>query len=259
MGFRESTEPGLESLTQLQEAHLLNIPFENLDIHYGIPIELDIDKIYQKIIIDKRGGFCYELNGLFYELITALGFNAKRVSARVFNKDKGYGPEFDHLAIIVDINGAEYLADVGFGEFAFAPLQLQPGMIQKDQRGDFIIELHDDNYYRVSKIEEGQAIPSYIFSTIPRELSEFEEMCLYQQTSPESHFTQKPIISLPLHGGRISLAGDLLKIKKGEAVFETPVENRKVFEQLLKHYFGIELAVRSQQSGVVYGNVKSKI
>ena len=121
MGFRESTEPGLESLTQLQEAHLLNIPFENLDIHYGIPIELDIDKIYQKIIIDKRGGFCYELNGLFYELITAIGFKAKRVSARVFNKEKGYGPEFDHLAIIVDISGVEYLSDVGFGEFTFAP------------------------------------------------------------------------------------------------------------------------------------------
>ena len=119
--YTGSLDPTLHLLQQLQEAHLLAIPFENLDIHYGIAIELDIEKLYSKIIVNRRGGFCYEVNGLFYELLVALGFNAKRISANVFDKTDGYGPPYDHLAVIVTIDGVDYLTDVGFGVFAFSP------------------------------------------------------------------------------------------------------------------------------------------
>ena len=85
-------EPNLDLLKKLQKNHLLNVPFENLDIHNQIPIELNIDRIYEKIVQNNRGGFCYELNGLFYELLLSLDFNAKRVSARVYIKDNEYKP-----------------------------------------------------------------------------------------------------------------------------------------------------------------------
>ncbi|MEL6986932.1 MAG: arylamine N-acetyltransferase, partial [Bacteroidota bacterium] len=109
----------IEVLKELQKCHLLNVPFENLDIHYNRTIQLDIGKFYNKIVIDRRGGFCYELNTLFQNLLHQIGFK-KIISARVYDHKKGsFGEEYDHLAIVVDLNQRAYLVDVGFGEFAF--------------------------------------------------------------------------------------------------------------------------------------------
>jgi N-hydroxyarylamine O-acetyltransferase len=74
IGYKGSTEPTIGLLSALQKKHLLNIPFENLDIHYKTPIELDIAIIFEKVVIKKRGGFCYELNGIFHELLNSIGF-----------------------------------------------------------------------------------------------------------------------------------------------------------------------------------------
>jgi len=88
ISYKGSREPNLKLLTALQEQQLLHIPFENLDIHYKTPIELDVSRIFEKVVNNNRGGFCYELNGLFYELLRLLEFNVKMVSARVYNTDK---------------------------------------------------------------------------------------------------------------------------------------------------------------------------
>lgn len=240
INYAGSLDPTLHLLCQLQEAHVLHIPFENLDIHLGIPIELDIENIYRKIITNHRGGFCYELNGLFYELLMALGFRAKRISARVFDKMKGYGPPYDHLAILVEIGGMDYLTDVGFGEFAFSPLLLAPGLMQHDVRGDFIIESFENDYLRVSKSEDNRFIPQYIFTTTACALEEFKAMCHYHQTSPLSHFTQQALITRPTPGGRITLTKDTLKIKQGESVEEKKLRHAEDFNHMLWQYFSIE-------------------
>ena len=146
--FQGKFNLSLSCLTKLQYNHLLNIPFENLDIHYGRKIKLRIDKLFKKIILDQRGGFCYELNGLFYEFLISMGFEAKRISARVYSQERGYGEEFDHLAILVNLGNEEYLADVGFGEFAFSPLKFELGTKQQDSRGVFFFDKHNDNYFR---------------------------------------------------------------------------------------------------------------
>ena len=237
--YTGSLHPTLEVLSQLQEAHVLHIPFENLDIHYGVPIELDIDRIYTKIVLDGRGGFCYELNGLFFELLQRLGYNAKRIAARVYDKANGYGPPYDHLAILVEIEGVTYLSDVGFGEFAFSPLRMETGIIQKDIRGEFIIEHAEDNYYRVSKSENGILVPQYIFTTTACELEEFDEMCHYQQTSPHSHFTQNVLVTRPTPGGRITLTKDTLKITNAGSVREIHLETEDAFREMVRKYFGM--------------------
>lgn len=246
--YTGSLNPTLQVLTKLQEAHLLHIPFENLDIHYGVPIELDIEKLFNKIILNQRGGFCYELNGLFYELLVMLGFDARRISAQVYDSANGYGPPFDHLAIIVRIEDMEYLSDVGFGEFAFAPLRLQPEIMQHDARGDFIIQQYEKDYWRVSKTENNILVPQYVFDTASRELHEFNEMCQYHQTSPQSHFTQNVMITLPTPGGRITITKDKLKIKDGQGVYETFLENEAAFRDMVLKYFAIDLNVASNTS-----------
>ena len=232
-------KPSLEVLCNLQKAHLLSVPFENLDIHYGNPIELDINKIFKKIILNRRGGFCYELNGLFFELLNSIGFKTKRISAKVFDEGKGYGPEYDHLAVIVTLDDIEYLTDVGFGEFTFGPLQLELGEIQNDERGNFVIDKTDGGYLKVSKVENGKSKPEYIFKNVHRNFTEFKEMCNYHQTNSESHFTKQRMISIPTKEGRITLTDKNLKITVDDSIKETKLKNKDEFAKALLDYFNI--------------------
>ena len=123
----------------LQQQHLLNVPFENLDIHWKRPILLDTAKFYKKIVNEKRGGFCYELNGLFCELLNELGFSSKMVSARVATSNGEFSAEYDHLAILTKIDGEDFLVDVGFGDFTAEPLRLVLDIEQTDENGIFLI------------------------------------------------------------------------------------------------------------------------
>ena len=239
IGYKGVIDSSYKTLSHLQKAHLLNIPFENLDIHYNRPIELNIDKIYNKIINNKRGGFCYELNGLFYELLKSLGFNAKIISARVFDGKSNYGAEFDHLALIVTIGKIAYLVDVGFGEFTFAPLKIELDILQHDSRGDFVIHKFDEPYLQVNQIIDGQKQAVYIFQNQERRLTEFKAMCNYHQSSPKSHFTQKKLITRPTENGRITLTNKLLKIKENDKVEEKVIPNEDAFNSELMRWFSI--------------------
>ena len=231
--------PSLEVLKHLQKFHLLHVPFENLDIHTDKKIELE--NTYDKVVRRNRGGFCYEVNGLFFELLKDIGFEVILISARTYEADKGFGPEFDHMAIIATLNGLEYLTDVGFGEFTFAPLKIELNTIQPDQRGIFKIENHEDDYLVVKKQSGDQFIPQYMFKEKAREINEFSEMLLYHQTSPLSHFTKKRLCSLPTENGRVTVAGNTLKITENGAIKETQLKNEEEFYDVLWEYFKVKL------------------
>ncbi len=227
-----------ETLRILQRKHLLTVPFENLDIHWKRPIVLDVERFYSKLVEEKRGGFCYELNGLFNELLKALGFKTRLVSARVFSGTE-HGPEFDHAAIIVTIGDSEYLADVGFGDFTAEPLRYGLGAEQQDETGIFVIRRFDDGYLEVAKKEDGSWKSMYIFRDIPRELSDFTEMCDFQQYSPESHFTKGKVCSIMTEGGRKTLTDKKFILAADGEKAETPVESEVEFHRLLEQEFGI--------------------
>jgi len=238
--YNKKLSTDLDTLIELQKCHLLNIPFENLDIHNRTPITIDVEKFYNKIVENKRGGFCYELNGLFNELLNVIGFKTFLVSARVFDIAEKYGDEFDHLAVIVSFHNEQWLTDVGFGEFAFSPLKILTGIEQKDERGIFRINQFDEEYIAVQKQIPGGWKNEYLFSLIPRNISEFSEKCYYHQTSPDSHFTQKKLCSIPTQNGRITLTDKSLKITNNESIEEKEIKNEEQFYQLLKEYFSIE-------------------
>jgi N-hydroxyarylamine O-acetyltransferase len=243
IGYKGNTRPTLELLTLLQKKHLLSVPFENLDIHYKVPIVLDTRDIFEKVITRRRGGFCYELNSLFGELLKSIGFDVKMISARVFNQEKQiFSPEFDHLAIIAKIDSIDYLTDVGFGEFAFTPLKIELNTIQDDERGAFMIERFDDRYYKVAKRVNENWIPEYMFTLKERDLSAFEEMCQYNQTSALSHFTQNKFCSLATEKGRITVTANKIKITEGATVTELAITSEKEFLEALDRYFHIGLS-----------------
>ncbi len=238
-------KPDLATLRLLHRRHLLSIPFENLDIHSGRKIILDREKLFHKIVDEGRGGFCYELNGTFYELLSAIGFNVKMVSAGVCDNGIDYGPEFDHMTLIVNLNKEEYLADVGFGDSFVAPLRYKPDEIQRDENGFFRISgSKEEGHFILFRSADGEEfVPQYKFSLVPRQLNEFNDMCMYHQTSPESHFTQKVVCSLATESGRITLSNlKLIITENGEKKQEDIKE--KDFYFLLKKYFNIELQTK---------------
>ncbi len=233
--------PTIETLRLLQTRHLLSVPFENLDIHWKRPIVLDIDKFYAKIVEERRGGFCYELNGLFNDLLKSLGFNTRLVSARVFGGERGFGPEFDHAAIIVTIGELEYLADVGFGDFAAEPLRLIADIEQRDREGDFVIRRAEFGVLEAAKKIDGDLVPQYRFEPIGRDLSEFAEMCDFQQYSPKSHFTKGKLCSIMTDTGRKTLTDtSYIETSNGERR-EIAIDSEQSFAEMLKKEFGIEL------------------
>ncbi len=233
-------QPTWEVLSTLQYQHLMHVPFENLDIHRHTKI--DLANLFDKIVTGKRGGFCYELNGLFYELLKTIGFTVKMVSARVYDGKKDYSPEFDHMALIVKIGDDHYLADVGFGEFSSYPLKIEVNENTDDPRGIFSIQNFNEHYKVVKKKNAaGTFIPEYIFSETARQVAEFLEMCNYHQTNMESHFMQKRICSLPVNNGRITLTGDILKITENGEVKERKLNNEQEIRDALWNYFRIKI------------------
>ena len=243
IGVDEVLPANVESLKMLQRRHLLAVPFENLDIHWNHPIVLDTDAFYKKIVGENRGGFCYELNGLFNVLLRDLGFETKMVSARVGRGSGIFSPEFAHMAIIVKIQDEEYIADVGFGEFTAEPLRFVLNEEQQDPTGTFRIvkfSYEDSEYFEIAKKEEAGWRSEDIFDLKPRELSEYSGMCHFQQTSPESHFTQKKICTLMTDTGRKTLTGDKFIETEDGAKTEIPVTSEDQFNEILEREFGIE-------------------
>jgi N-hydroxyarylamine O-acetyltransferase len=231
--------PTVESLKFLQRRHLLSVPFENLDIHWKRPILLDTSKFYEKIVEHRRGGFCYELNGLFNELLRSLKFQTRLVSARVSDGKGGFSREYDHLAILVLIGELEYLADVGFGAFTAAPLRVVADLEQPDETGTFVIKRFDDGYLEVAK-KDGETWQSeYIFKPLGRDLPEFAEMCDFHQTSPESHFTRGRVCSIMLEEGRKTLTDKKFIETRGGMKNETEINSEDEFNEILAREFQI--------------------
>lgn len=243
IGLEETPDVSLQSLMLLQKKHLFAVPFENLDIHIGRRIIIDYERIYEKIVLNKRGGFCYELNGLFYFLLQHLGFSVKRLSAIVDGDIKEKPLEYDHMTLLVTIDGQEWLTDVGFGRFSFTPLKLELETLQSDGRHQFKYAQYNEEYYGIMALQPDDTWKfGYIFTKKERQAYEFIPMCHYQQTFPESHFVVKgKMITIPTKEGRITLHENNLKITKGREVSETAVEGDEHYFELLKEHFGITL------------------
>jgi len=244
INYRDAINNSVEVLAKLQHLHLLNVPFENLDIHLGRRIELS--ESYEKIVNRRRGGFCYELNGVFFQLLRIIGFDVKLISARVYSKDRGFGPEFDHMAIIATIQDVKYLVDVGFGEFAYSPLRVEIDVPQADGPGSYMITHHDKDYLAVGKLQEENFIPEYIFSETSRQMDDFVVMCNFHQTSSQSHFTQKRVCSILTEKGRITISGNMLKKTENGAISETELADEEEFSKALWDYFKIKVVVDSR-------------
>lgn len=238
IGYEGSREPTAETLRQLHRAHMLTVPFENFDIHLGHPIVLSLSSFYDKIVRRRRGGFCYELNGLFGWLLEHLGFSVEIVSARVFDGAQK-GPDFDHLILLVKIDEI-FVVDVGFGDSFVEPLR-RDAADETVLHGSTFRLMGSDSERVLQRRRKTEWEPQFAFSPMPRRLAEFNAMCHHHQTSPKSTFTQKTICSVATPAGRITLSNSRLITAEGGRREEREVSGQEEYRRLLKTHFGIEL------------------
>ena len=240
INYSGPVEPAAETLRQLQLAHLRAVPFENLSIHAGEPIVLAEDELFTKIVDNRRGGFCYECNGLFAGLLRSLGFEVAMLAAGVAHVTGGFGPDFDHMALMVTLD-ERWLADVGFGESFLEPLLLDE---RRDQvQGASTFRIVEDGDYRVlmRRNDGSEWQPQYRFTLRPYEFADYEEMCRFHQTSPDSHFTRNVICSRATDDGRTTLSGMRLITTSGHDGLrdERELSGRAEYERVLHEHFGI--------------------
>jgi N-hydroxyarylamine O-acetyltransferase len=243
IGYSGSLTPNAETLRNLHRAHLFAVPFENLDISIGRKIGIQEDSLVRKVVEERRGGFCYELNGAFAALLRELGFQVTLLSARVSRSDGSVSPEFDHLTLRVDLNES-WLVDVGFGDSFLEPLLLKPNIEQ--HRGDDKFRIAESGErLTVQRLEpDGSWKPKYSFDRLPRTLDEFIPMCDYHQTSPESHFTQKRLCTMATTYGRITLSEMRFIVTRNGIREEAVVESEAEWKAILREQFGVRLPNR---------------
>lgn len=239
---------GTDALAQIQAAHLLAVPFENLDIvPLGRTISLDAESLFDKIVRRQRGGFCYELNGLLAEALRALGFAVDLASASWPEDGGGFGPAFDHLVLIARVPGdaERWLVDVAAGRHSFEwPLPLRPDheVTHEETKRSYRMEQRNDRIWRIHVREDGGAWrPQYELDAGPFPLEAFFERCAYHNWSPESVFTQGTLCSLALSGGRVTISqGRLIITRDGERT-ETDLDGEAGERDALRTWFGIDL------------------
>jgi N-hydroxyarylamine O-acetyltransferase len=239
IAYAGPTVPSVETLWRLHRAHVLAVPFETLDIFRGREIILEENLFFQKIVVHRRGGFCYELNGLFAALLRNLGFSVVLLSARVPDAEGQRQLEFDHLTLQVEADGL-WLADVGFGDCFLEPLRLIEGLEQPQNRAIYRLR-REDGRLLVERRDRATWNILYDFSQTPRELWEFAPMCRYHQTSPASHFATRHICSRASAGGRITLTGmRLIEIDQGRRA-ERELQSETEYYAILRQRFGVVL------------------
>ena len=238
--------PSSATLRALHRQHLFTVPFENLDIPLGTPIKLELPLLYDKIVTRGRGGFCYELNGLFCWLLAELGFQVQMLAAGVRSGDGGFGPEFDHMLLKIEVEGT-WLADVGFGESFVNPIRLAEGAEDRANGKRYFLAQDGGEWLLVREEQQGD-VPQYRFRDVPHEVGEYSAMCDYHQYSPLSHFTQSWICSKATPEGRITLANWKLIISQGAERQEVPLASEAELRGALRDYFGIALPAAADLS-----------
>lgn len=230
-----------ETLKELHKCHVLSVPFEDLDIHLNRPINLDLESIYEKVILKNRGGFCYELNFLFYSFLKEIGFDCDFISSRIYDENGKLGPDFDHMSIIVKLSN-KWLLDVGYGDLFIEPIKIIDGFSKKDWFKIYRIDKVNKSRYLLSESRNGKEFKKrYEFDETPRRIEEFYDQCEFKQTSEESYFVRNRICTIPTERGRTTLLNNLQIKRIDESREEFEIKTEAVFHQILKEEFGIKI------------------
>jgi N-hydroxyarylamine O-acetyltransferase len=211
VGYRGKADKDIATLTDIMRCQLFSVPFENLDVQAGKIVSLVPEEIVEKILMRGRGGYCYEVNGIFAMMLQELGVPYKFVAARPMiypvRRPK------THMVIVADVEGEEWLFDLGFGSYGIrAPMQLDALDVEVMQDADiFMLSKSSDHEYLLKALVDGQWTSQYGFDLYPQEWIDFVPANYLNSTHPDAIFVQKLLVVLQNPTGREILFGDTLQ------------------------------------------------
>ncbi len=241
INYKGRTSVSEETLHELHVAHTLNVPFENLDVFYKKPVLLDENSLFKKIVENRRGGYCFEMNGIFSLVLQKLGFKLINLLARGTMDGVFYSAK-THQAILVDIANKKWLADVGYGnDGILAPLLLEENIDQhqfahtyrliKDQKFGYVLQKKiSDKYNYLYAITLDECYPM-----------DFLMSNHFTATFSESFFIKMRMCTMPTKEGRITLTDAHFKTIINGSINEIPVANDEEFNAILKKNFKLDL------------------
>jgi N-hydroxyarylamine O-acetyltransferase len=235
IGAARPDAPTSAALTALHRAHVRSVPFENYDIHTGTPISLRMSDLYDKIVRRRRGGYCYELNGLFAALLRELGYGVTLVSAFSSDDDGTRGPDFDHLRLLVDAVDGQWIADVGNGANWTTPVPRRPGV-----HGSVQVHRDGELWWASERRRDGAWERGWAWTTRPRALGDFADRNRYQQHDAGSDFVGRRLAVLATATGRVSLLNGVYTEIDGTRRADRPVSHAEEWA-LLADRFGMVL------------------
>ncbi|HVZ02649.1 MAG TPA: arylamine N-acetyltransferase [Dongiaceae bacterium] len=243
IGYAGPREPTLDVLAALQKHHLGAIPFENLDVLLRRPIRLDPESLQRKLVDDRRGGYCFESNGLLFHVLRAMGFRTTALAARVlFERPEFPLPPRSHMLQRVEVEGGAYLVDVAFGGLTPAGLlRFEPHAAQATARESCrLVPAGDELDLQARMGAEWRTL--YRIATHPHLPVDYEQANWHVSTHPESYFVNNLIVAMPGEGCRYTLFNDVFRTRHPDGrVEEQAVVSGAALVALIEGTFAIPL------------------
>ncbi len=211
IAYNGKTQKDISTVSEIMRCQLFSVPFENLDVQAGKIVSLVPEEIVEKILVRNRGGYCYEVNGLFAMALEELGvpyiFVAARPMIYPVRRPK------THMAIVAEVDGKKWLIDLGFGSNSIRkPMRLDVIDVEVMQDTDrFMLSKTDESKYRLKAFVEGEWVDQYEFDLYPQEWIDFVPANHLNSTHPDTIFVKKLIVVLQNKTGKVVLMGDTLK------------------------------------------------
>ncbi|MCM3112702.1 arylamine N-acetyltransferase family protein [Lederbergia lenta] len=240
IGYSGPTEASIETLAQLQECHLQSVPYENFDILQRIPLSLEIPALFDKIVVRRRGGYCFELNALFSWLLRELGYQVTDYFARFWRDEPNTPPKRRHHVLQVKTEGKLYLCDVGVGGVVpRQPIQMVEHLVHR--QGEEYYQLERDNYYGWMLYEKkrGQWSEIYSFTEEPQLPKDYIMASYWCENAPDSIFIHDAMVAIRTAVGRNSIAGKEFRIFTEGGVESFTPQTKEEYNEALKKHFGI--------------------
>lgn len=191
--FEGTPRVDLDTLTQIHHQHLLNIPYDAVDVQLGAPLDFDIERIFNKLVTRQRGGWCYEMNGLMQWAFEEIGFSVTRMCGGVMRETEGDEQLGNHLVLDVNLDGVHWLADVGLGDGARYPIPIAEGQYEQEGLTYGLTRL-DDGYWRFHNHHLSN-VRSFDFKHQPADEDQLGNRCRWLQTDPASPFKLAMIVN----------------------------------------------------------------
>jgi N-hydroxyarylamine O-acetyltransferase len=245
IALEERPEANLAGLFALHRAHQLAIPFENIDVRLGRGVDLDPAAVFDKLVTRRRGGYCFEQNGLFGEVLNAAGFRVKPLLGRVWLSAPGEAtPPRTHLINLVQIEDEEWIVDVGFGASYTPPMLLRSGYETEGSDGAFHRLRPDANFGWMLEFRRGGDYKqAYSFTTDAVAPVDIEQCNHWTATWPQSRFVQNLVVGICLPNGLASLFNRSYSRSTGLERVESEITSNPMLQMRLSLIFGIDLNI----------------